>query len=88
MKTCQHPPITAFIAFQGKLGACVWRCSRCGKEDVWRDGWQFFGSYECRVCSMAAIFVVLCSDECWQKFKPTDPKVALDIARCRAELSE
>jgi hypothetical protein len=80
-KKCQHPPLNTFIAFQGKAaGTRVWRCSHCGKEDVWRESWLQFGSIECPVCCREGVLAVLCSDACREAFKPSDPKLALLIA--------
>lgn len=81
--TCDHPPMRTFIAFEGKGGARVWRCSHCGREDVWRDGWEFYGSYECLVCSAPRVLAVTCSDACRAAFTPTDPSLALELARPR-----
>ena len=80
---CKHPPMSAFIAFQGKNGAQVWRCSHCGKEDVWRDGWEYFGTLECRVCWKAGVEAVTCSDACRMAYKPSDPALALTLAEAR-----
>jgi len=81
MKTCKHPPMRTFIAFQGKNGAKVWRCSHCGKEDVWREGWNYFGSIECRICMTAGMEAVFCSDGCAKDFTPSDPRLALEMAK-------
>ena len=83
-KTCQHPPMSKFVAFQGKRGAKVWRCSHCGKEDVWRDGWEYFGTLECRVCSREGVEAVVCSDACRAAYKPSEPSLALAIAHLEA----
>ena len=82
-KTCQHPPMSDFIAFRGKGGAKVWRCSHCGKEDVWRDGWQYWGSIECRACWAPEVFAVMCSDACAKAYKPTHPVMALSTGNDR-----
>lgn len=78
--TCDHPPMATFIAFQGKQGARVWRCSVCGTEDVWRDSWGYYGSLECLVCGWAGMQAVFCSDACADAWKPSDAKIALAIA--------
>lgn len=80
MRRCNHPPMSSFIAFKGKNGATVWRCSHCGKEDVWRDGWEYFGSMECR-CGNAGVYGVTCSDTCRAAWKPTDARTALEVAQ-------
>ncbi len=82
-RTCAHPPRSSFIAFQGKNGATLWCCSHCGKEDVWRDGWEFFGAYECRCCWAPEIYAVLCSDVCRRAYQPKNPKVALMVMEAR-----
>lgn len=82
-RVCQHPPLDTFIAFKGKGGARVWRCSHCAKEDVWRDGWEFFGRYECLACGAPDVLVVTCSDACRAAYKPADPALALEIAALR-----
>lgn len=78
-RKCDHPPLSAFIAFKGKRGATVWRCSHCGKEDVWRDGWQYYGPLEC-VCGATGATAVVCSDACAAVYRPTDPSLALELA--------
>lgn len=80
-KACNHPPLSKFIAFKANSGSKVWRCSHCKKEDVWRDGWQYWGCIECRVCQSPGVHAVLCSDKCRDAYKPTDPVMALDLAR-------
>lgn len=77
---CDHPPLSAFIAFKGKNGCTVWRCSNCGKEDVWRDGWQYYGPWECS-CGGDGVQAVCCSDKCAEVYRPKDnPKLALELA--------
>ena len=47
-----------------------WICSGCGKVDVWRDTWSYFGSMGCKKChAEPAIEFVACSDECARKWK-------------------
>jgi hypothetical protein len=82
-RKCEHPPISDFVAFKGKRGATVWRCSHCGKEDVWRDGWQYYGPVECLGCGGSGARAVLCSDECVSNFKPSDPALRLELAKQR-----
>lgn len=82
-KTCDHPPRSSFIAYQAKDGPTVWRCSVCGKEDVWRDPWSLYGTIECHVCFTGGLQGVFCSERCARNWKPSDPKVALKIAMGR-----
>lgn len=78
-RACAHPPLDSFIAFKGKQGARVWRCSHCGKEDVWRDGWTYYGAVECLNCSQTEVLAVVCSDACRDAFKPSDPALRLEL---------
>ena len=83
-RRCQqpHPPLSAFIAFQGKGGARVWRCSHCGKEDVWRDGWQSYGPVEC-ACGAQGTLAVVCSDACRDAYRPASPALAIEMAEAK-----
>lgn len=80
-KRCDHPRQETFIAYQAKRGARVWRCSVCGTEDVWREAWKYYGSLECHVCGLAGMQGVFCSEACARAWRPTDPALALEIAR-------
>lgn len=82
-RVCHHPPLDSFIAFRGKGGSRVWRCSHCGNEDVWRDSWAYFGPVECLSCQGSGVEAVTCSDKCRAEFRPSDPKLALEIAEWR-----
>lgn len=84
-RKCNHPPLDTFIAFKSNGGSRVWRCSHCGREDVWRDGWQYFGPLECLGCGGVGARAVLCSDACRRAFKPPDPRLALEIAAAEAQ---
>ncbi len=44
----------------------VWICSHCGERQKWGPTWSYYGNYECRVCCVAQIDWVACSDECAQ----------------------
>ena len=64
MKRCGHRPMREF-----KASAHEWICSGCGKVDVWRDSWQYFGALVCRKCKdEPAIEFVTCSEACRRKF--------------------
>lgn len=81
-RACNHPPLSHFQAFKSNAGRVVWRCSHCGKEDIWGDGWKYFGPIECR-CGATGVRAVVCSDKCAADFKPSDPALALDLAKHR-----
>ena len=86
---CTHPPLSAFIAFRGANGgACVWRCSHCGREDVWGIGWSAYAPVECLYCKGSGVEAVVCSDTCRDAFKPNDPVLALEIAFGRAVVGD
>jgi hypothetical protein len=38
----------------------VWRCSDCGAEDIWREGWRYFGTFECKKCGLPEVERVEC----------------------------
>lgn len=84
MRKCTHPPLDAFIAYRSKGGSKVWRCSHCGKEDVWRDSWCYYGPLECR-CGGPGVEAVMCSDACRAAFRPRDPRLALELAALKLE---
>lgn len=46
----------------------IWVCSKCGKEDVWTKGWNYFGKIECTKCWNAVVNKVFCP-ECSLKEK-------------------
>jgi DNA-directed RNA polymerase subunit RPC12/RpoP len=41
-------------------GRAVWRCSRCGAEGRWRQGWRYHGNVECKRCLRAVVDRVEC----------------------------
>lgn len=45
---------------QGRKQRPIWRCSKCGADDVWGPGWRYYGSVECKRCTLAAIDRVEC----------------------------
>jgi hypothetical protein len=52
-----------------KASAHEWICSGCGKVDVWRDSWQYFGALGCRRCGQEPVIdFVTCSDACRDAF--------------------
>lgn len=59
-KVCRHRDQSTF-----RVGAHEWRCSACGRIDIWRAGWQYLGAVGCRTCQREpAIEAVTCSDAC------------------------
>lgn len=40
----------------------VWKCSYCGEEGPWSDGYEYYGTIECRSCNMAGIDEVRCKN--------------------------
>lgn len=44
-------------------GVLIWKCSTpgCGHTGPWSDGFEYFGSIECRVCWLADIEKVSCA---------------------------
>lgn len=65
-------------------GRLVWVCSFCGRKDVWRKGWEWFGAYECKKCSHHPIEKVACSScpKPWNAMAPVC--VARDVKKGRA----
>lgn len=59
MKHCRHKT-QANHGVRRDDGRFVWRCSICGAQDFWRDGWTYYGNLECRNCQTAKIDVVYC----------------------------
>lgn len=59
---CAHKTLNDHSKVVG--GARIWRCSVCGKEERWSDAWSYFGTLECRLCWVADIEFVCCSEAC------------------------
>jgi len=38
----------------------LWRCTHCGREGPWADGWAYFGNIECLRCGYAQVDSVAC----------------------------
>ena len=54
MTSCAHKTSRDFKR------AGLWRCSTCGVEGTWTEGWGYRGSLECTQCGWAAIEAVFC----------------------------
>lgn len=65
-KACaKHHGIGHFSRLNKSGASRIWKCSVCGVESPWTDGWAYFGSLSCTWCGCEpAIEVVTCSDAC------------------------
>lgn len=69
-----YSPCTHKTAADFKVGS-FWRCSACGTQGPWTEGWMYYGTVECRRCWEAAIEFVACSDTCAATFTvPRTPR--------------
>jgi DNA-directed RNA polymerase subunit RPC12/RpoP len=48
----------------------LWKCSACGKRDLWGDEWCWHGSLECPDCGHAVMNHVACSEICVRSLAP------------------
>lgn len=69
---CTHKTYQDFTTGRAAEGRLVWRCSHCGRTDVWGDGWSYHGNAECSTCWVASIDVVACSDACAKALASAD----------------
>jgi hypothetical protein len=57
---CKHKADNDHSRFEN--GVKIWKCSFCGTEGRWTDGWSYFGNMECKDCWAARIDDVSCSN--------------------------
>lgn len=63
------------VAFNEERGRWLWRCSGCGKQDFWGQGWTWFGCWADRTrAHLQHVEWVACSDECKAK-GPKGPEI-------------
>lgn len=55
---CSHKDLKDHSRLDGSVR--IWRCSFCGTEGRWSDGWSYWGNDECGVCWTARIDTVRC----------------------------
>lgn len=60
---CKHKCWTDH-ALRRPNGTLTWTCTACGNTGAWTDSWGYFGNDECRLCQIAQIDFVWCSEEC------------------------
>lgn len=60
---CEHKTYKNYVIskreVEGELKS-VWKCSRCGNEDIWGPTWTYYGNLECRHCWLAQMDSVNC----------------------------
>jgi hypothetical protein len=79
-RNCSHLNSRDHVVRTLKGGRRVWTCTKCGTEDVWRDGWQMFGFIhgECPKCWEDVVDFVLCPKCVFSRLvKVTRPKRGL-----------
>lgn len=59
-------PCFAKEAVDHRAARGFWKCSYCGVEAPWSDGWSYFGMLECKKCGGQHIDEVRC-EECSKK---------------------
>ena len=57
---CAHGLGPEHQAGKNAQGVPVWRCSDCGAQDLWRTGWRYYGSVECKRCWRPEVQRVQC----------------------------
>jgi hypothetical protein len=65
MSGCTHKtPHDFHEGWCDETGHRLWRCSVCEGVGIWDDGFEYFGSMECRKCWVADIDAVFCGPGC------------------------
>lgn len=72
MTACTHKTYVDHTDGRTPDNRLVWRCSNCGKCDVWGETWSYHGNVECSACWVAVIDAVACSDVCAKALATAD----------------
>ena len=72
MNACTHKTYQDHTTGRTADGRLVWRCSHCGRCDVWGEGWSYHGNVECLTCWVASIDAMACSAACVEALASAD----------------
>lgn len=66
----------------------LWKCSACGKRELWGDTWRWHGSLECANCGHSVMSHVACSEACVERLASRDPIKQRRSAGARAPAAD
>lgn len=55
-------------------GIRIWKCSHCGKEQPWGEGWASYGPLSCSMGHEPCVQEVACSEACRKALRKSHPK--------------